>query len=75
MNEPKASQMSDYDIRRQGWQALTERLGVSGAMRFLAQYDPGSGDYTQERRDLFASLSLEDALRRIESNGGETGAS
>jgi len=70
MSEPKASQMSDYDIRREGWQALTERLGVSGAMRFLAQYDPGGGDYTQERSTLFASLSLEDALRRIEASGG-----
>ena len=31
-------------------------------MRFLMQYDPGHGDYTEERRTLFADLSLEDVI-------------
>lgn len=66
MTEPSGSGMSDYEIRHQGWKALTERLGVSGAMRFLTQYDPGVGDYTKERRGLFAGLTLDEALRRIE---------
>jgi hypothetical protein len=25
-------------------------------MRFMMQYDPGQGDYTKERRDIFATL-------------------
>ena len=58
--------MSDYEIRREGWKALTERLGISGAIRFLTQYDPGVGDYTKERRELFARLTPDEALRRIE---------
>lgn len=66
MTEPNGSGMSNYEIRREGWKALTERLGVSGAIRFLAQYDPGTGDYTKERHELFAGLTLEEALRRIE---------
>jgi hypothetical protein len=33
--------LSAYELRREGWMALTERLGVSGAIRFLMQYDPG----------------------------------
>jgi hypothetical protein len=57
--------MSAYEIRAEGWRALTERLGVSGAIRFLMQYDPGHGDYTAERREILADLTLEEAVRRI----------
>jgi hypothetical protein len=35
--------LSAYELRREGWRALTERLGISGAIRFLMQYDPGRG--------------------------------
>jgi hypothetical protein len=57
--------LSPYELRREGWKALTERLGIAGAMRFLMQYDPGHGDYTEERRSLFSDLSLEQALAEI----------
>ena len=57
--------LSLYELRREGWKALTERLGVAGAIRFLMQYDPGQGDYTTERRSLFADLSLDDVLNEM----------
>ncbi len=60
-----ARTFSLYELRQEGWKALTERLGVSGAMRFLMQYDPGHGDYTEERRALFGDLSLDDVLADI----------
>jgi hypothetical protein len=60
----RAGRLSNYDIRVEGWKALTERLGVSGAIRFLMEYDPGHGDYVQERRELFRDLTLEDAIAR-----------
>ena len=66
MSTPTGAQMSDYDIRKEGWKALVERLGVSGAMRFLTQYDPGDGDYTKARHALFQDLTLERALQEIE---------
>ena len=66
MSHRSGAQLSDYEIRLEGWKALTERLGISGAIRFLTQYDLGHGDYTKERRELFADLTLDDALRRIE---------
>jgi hypothetical protein len=62
---------SAYELRREGWIALTERLGVSGAIRFLMQYDPGYGDYTLERRQLFADLSLDDAVAEIRARSSE----
>lgn len=59
--------LSAYEIRREGWKALTERLGVAGAMRFLMQYDPGHGDYTEERRILFQDLTLEEAIAAMKA--------
>jgi hypothetical protein len=61
----KSASMSAYEIRLEGWKALTERLGPAGAMRFMMQYDPGHGDYTQERLEIFAGLDLEDLLTSV----------
>ena len=66
----KSSSMSAYEIRLEGWKALTDRLGPAGAMRFMMQYDPGHGDYPKERHQIFADLDIEElleAVRRQES--------
>lgn len=65
----RAATLSSYEIRAEGWKALTERLGVSGAIRFLMEYDPGHGDYVEERRELFRDLSLEEAIARARQKG------
>ena len=72
----KSSSMSAYQIRLEGWKALTERLGPAGAMRFMMQYDPGHGDYTKERQEIFADLELEEliaSIRRRETRSGDDG--
>jgi len=40
------------ELRNRGFRALVEALGWANAVRFLRQYDPGSGNYTEERRAL-----------------------
>lgn len=40
------------ELRNRGFRALAEALGWANAVRFLRQYDPGSGNYTEERRTL-----------------------
>lgn len=71
----KSASMSAYQIRLEGWKALTDRLGPAGAMRFMMQYDPGHGDYTKERQEIFADLDLEELLasvtRQESSSAGE----
>ena len=68
----RSSSMSLYQIRMEGWKALTERLGPAGAMRFMMQYDPGYGDYSKERHELCATLTVEELLESIERQPPET---
>jgi hypothetical protein len=54
--------MNPAQIRQQGLDALVKALGAVGMVRFLHQFDTGSGDYTKERQQWLASLTLEDIL-------------
>ena len=35
-------------------------------MRFMMQYDPGHGDYSKDRLEIFGALTLEELLDAIE---------
>ena len=37
------------EIRKMGLQALKDALGTAGMLRFIQQYENGSGDYTEEK--------------------------
>ncbi len=41
--------MKFAEIRKQGYKALSDSLGVVGMLRFLQQLEVGYGDYTNER--------------------------
>lgn len=59
--------MNPAQIRQQGLEALAKALGPVGMVRFLQQFDTGSGDYTKERSQELANLSLEDVLGEIKT--------
>lgn len=52
-------------IRRQGINALTEKLGPVGMVEFMRQFDSGYGDYTKERHVWLENLSIEDIGNEI----------
>lgn len=57
------------ELRNRGFQALTEALGWVNAVRFLRLYDPGSGNYTEERKTLLPDwdgLTQVQQARRIQ---------
>jgi exopolyphosphatase/pppGpp-phosphohydrolase len=51
--------MKQAEIRKNGYQALINSLGVVGTLRFLQQLDIGSGDYTLERHQV-SELTLKE---------------
>ncbi len=64
----KRKEMSLDEIRRAGTEALCERLGPLGMVRFLQQFDTGSGNYSQERSTWLGSLQLSTIIEEIERN-------
>ncbi len=65
MNTTTQPPRTAVEIRREGFQALLDRLGPADALRFLLQYEPGSGDYTRDRHQWLDAISMEEALQRI----------
>ncbi len=53
---------TQQDIIRQGYKALVDSLGVVDAIRFIQHFNPGQGDYTQERYQWLECVPLENIL-------------
>jgi hypothetical protein len=53
-------------IRREGLEALKERLGKAGMVRFMQQFETGEGDYATERHEWVDQTSLDEIKRRKE---------
>ena len=63
-----AATMTLEQVRRTGLQALSRELGPVGLVRFLQQFEVGSGDYTTERHDWLGDPSVEDIYQEIKQN-------
>jgi hypothetical protein len=59
-------------IRREGLEALRERLGRAGTIRFLAQFENGTGDYAKERREWVDGTAL-DEIHKLSEIGSREG--
>jgi hypothetical protein len=60
-----SAQWSNAEIRARGWDALVEKLGPSGALRFAMQTERGHGDYAGHRHRMLGRLSVEQLLARM----------
>ena len=56
------------EVRREGFDALRERLGRADMIRFLQQFETGLGDYAKERHEWVDRTSLEE-IERLAANG------
>ena len=52
-------------IRKEGMTALKKELGAVGAAYFIRQFESGRGDYTAERDELLADLTLEEIIENV----------
>ena len=57
-------------IREKGIDALAKALGPLGMVRFLQQYDMGSGDYTQERKKWLNGETVGNIVKEIKTSRG-----
>lgn len=54
-----------YEIRTLGFDALIRELGPAGAIRFIQQYESGYGNYTRNRKKLLPKKSVREIGREI----------
>ena len=52
-------------IQNEGYQALVSALGPEDAIRFIRSYDPGSGDYTKDRKKYLKNKTVEQIGKEI----------
>jgi len=51
------------EIKTKGWNALVKELGHSGATRFILLNEPGEGNYTKDRKELFRGIKVEEMTK------------
>jgi hypothetical protein len=62
---------TQQEVVRQGYRALVDALGVVDALRFIQYFNPGQGDYTQERREWLEQRPLVDILTSMNQRRDE----
>jgi hypothetical protein len=61
--------MTPVELRQQGLEAL---VGYVGMVRFLQQFDAGSGDYAKERHQWQNELTVADIMALIKERHKQT---
>jgi hypothetical protein len=59
-------------IRLVGLEALAQRLGPVGMIRFLQQFETGSGDYSMDRHNWLDQEDVRTVAEKIQSYQKET---
>jgi hypothetical protein len=61
--------LTPAEIRKEGWEALTSKLGVAKSLRFLLEYEKGQGNYTELRKELYAGKTVQEVLEDMAKEG------
>ncbi|HBR17575.1 MAG TPA: hypothetical protein DD725_08230 [Deltaproteobacteria bacterium] len=57
--------LNPLNIRKQGVEALAKKLGPLGMVRFLQQFESGSGDYTEDRKKWLPESNVKSIVKEI----------
>lgn len=68
----KTTELTDGEVRKLGWEALCRELGIVGAARFMRQMERGTGNWTEERRELFKEETVDSIVRSIREEHRDT---
>ncbi|MBW4538339.1 MAG: hypothetical protein KME43_04240 [Myxacorys chilensis ATA2-1-KO14] len=53
------------EITQEAIAILSREIGTANTLRFLNQFSSGYGNYTEERKELFKDLTLDQILQQI----------
>ena len=53
------------EVTQEALRVLFREIGVANTIRFLNQFSLGQGNYTEEREQLVADLSLDELVKAI----------
>lgn len=56
------------EIKQKGWDALVKELGYAEATKFMLLYEPGRGNYTEDRKDILKETTIEKVREDILKN-------
>ncbi len=59
------------EITTQAMHLLCKEMGAVNTIRFINQFTVGYGDYTKEREQLFAHMTVDDIVSEIKKNRNE----
>lgn len=59
------------EITHEAISLLCKNIGIVNTIRFINQFTTGYGDYTDERKTLFADMKLEEIVDAIEKDRKE----
>ncbi len=60
------------EVTHLAFKALYKEIGIVNTVRFINQFTTGYGDYTQEREQLFAAMTLDDWASEIKRKRSAT---
>jgi hypothetical protein len=58
---------TDHQIQLLGFQALRKELGVIGLIRFMQQFETGSGDYVKDREEWQHDYTVDTLAEAIQT--------
>jgi hypothetical protein len=62
------------ELNRKAFDILQRELGLPDTLRFVSQLGLGAGNYTEERRAIFAGLTLDEYRRAVAQARPDAGA-
>ncbi len=68
MNIPKLELKTDREIQQLAYTVLIRELGIVGFIQFIQSFDPGTGDYTKERTQWQAHLTVDSIVQMIQED-------
>ena len=67
MNMP-LNELTPAEIRRAGWDALREKLGLASALKFMLDYDRGADNYTELRKKIFKGKTVKNIIQDMKKD-------